>query len=123
MREFWLPGRPVPASRPRGKSGQGGYYEEPYRSWLDVAHGEALRQRVRPVLDSAVRASVRVTPDGIRVQVTPYPEEPKALRYGLRGDLDNYVKGALDALTGSAYVRDSQVVRLDARFMQGGDDG
>ena len=78
----------------------------------------------QPQLTDEVVAEVIVRPGSISIDLTPaVPSRPK----GIRGDLDNYVKAALDAcqaanLAGggrsanSWILDDRQVVAIEARF-------
>jgi Holliday junction resolvase RusA-like endonuclease len=107
-----IPGRPVPASRPRVTKGHA-YYPKRYADWLEAAAWQA-RSRCKPV-DGAVAVSVVVRRDSIEVEIVPSKVQRPS---GLRGDLDNYgAKAVLDALQkGGVLVNDSQVTELTVRF-------
>lgn len=89
-----IPGRPVPAARPRVTK-NGTYYPERYQEWLAVAK-TYTRQ-----------AWLGKAPMSGRVEVT-------AVFTGAHGaaDIDNLIKGALDALQGIVIVNDKQVTEL-----------
>ena len=61
-------------------------------------------------LEGPVEVSLTYTPECsiITVQESPHDATP------LRGDIDNYVKLTLDALNGTAWEDDKQVVRISA---------
>ena len=99
--EFYLPHPPVPAARPR-VSKWGTYYPKTYRVWrLDTE--ASLARFERPV--TTVRGPVYAT-------VYSVCKRPKKLTVELpRGDVDNFAKAVLDAVTRSKLVwhDDSQV--------------
>jgi len=113
MTRLWIPGRPVPAARPRVAAGHA-YTPAGYREWLEAAAWEVkaagIDRRTGPVTVNLV-----IHPTGIGIGLSEPP--PPVGRGGLRGDLDNYIKAALDALTGGgAWEDDRQVSHLTARF-------
>jgi Holliday junction resolvase RusA-like endonuclease len=57
-----------------------------------------------------VSIELEFTSEGAYVWCEPVP----SARSSIRGDIDNLVKGCLDAFQGQLYHRDSQVVRLIA---------
>lgn len=54
---------------------------------------------------------VDIATDHIVVAITKVDHKPQ----GMRGDLDNYVKAAMDALNNVAFVDDNQIVSITAR--------
>lgn len=107
-----IPGRPVPAARPRVVKGHA-YYPKRYADWLLAAgwivHGQASER-----FDGPVRVSVVIGERGIVVEVAPSGVvRPR----GLRADLDNIAKAILDALqAGGVLANDSQVTVIEASF-------
>lgn len=107
-----IPGKPVPAARPR-VTRRGTYYPTRYRDWLLAAgwivHGQATER-----LSGPVRLSLVIGAKGIQVEVSPSGVlRPK----GVRGDLDNLCKACLDALqAGGALADDAQVTEIVASF-------
>lgn len=104
--ELWVPGRPVPAARPRVVNGHA-YTPQRYRDWKS---GAAFRLRTGTTarFDGPVSVQVRVGADGVEVAVESVPpSRPK----GVRGDVDNYVKAALDALVDSGVIGDDVSVQ------------
>ncbi len=101
--EFYLPHPPVPAARPR-VSKWGVYYPKTYRTWrLDT--DASLARFERPV--TTVRGPVYVT-------VYSVCKRPKKLTRELpRGDVDNYSKAVLDAVTRTGLVwKDDDQVKI-----------
>lgn len=92
---FTIPGKPVPAARPR-VTRNGTYNERRYKDWLDAAKTYARQ------------AWVGRAPMSGKVEVT-------ASFTGAHGsaDIDNLVKGVLDALQGIIIFNDKQVTHLD----------
>lgn len=88
-----IPGRPVPASRPKVTK-NGTYYPQRYRDWLDTAKVYARQAWLGkepltgPVMVGVVFAGARSN-----------------------ADTDNLLKGVLDALTGTIIRDDRQVTR------------
>lgn len=111
MIEAWIPGKPVPWQRTRN----GRRTDERYGAWKDLAAGVMLQARMPDgKLEGPVAARATVKPGGIAVVFynVDYLERPR----GLRGDLDNYVKGVLDAANGVMYGDDAQVSLIAAEF-------
>lgn len=115
-RTLWLPGRPVPAARPRFDSRTGrAYTSRRYEEWKERAVLEVRSSSPGPAHSGPVETLVDVTAEGIAVRVVPLRRRfrPK----GLRGDLDNYLKAALDALVEADVLEDDRHVEsIDARF-------
>lgn len=91
---FTIPGRPVPAARPR-VTRNGTYYPRRYQTWLDSAKVYARQAWLgKAPLEGDV--------------------EVHAAFYGARdtADIDNLTKGALDAISGSIINDDKQVAVL-----------
>lgn len=99
-----IEGPPVPASRPR-VSRWGTYYGKQYKAWRQMAEAW-LANFEFPTLDGPVRAEI--------VIVCRRPQKPS--KVFPRGDIDNYVKAALDAVVKWTPVLndDDQVVRMRA---------
>lgn len=111
-----IPGPPVPAARPRVNTETGrAYTPKRYAEWKKRAAGVVARavEKAQPLVGT-VEAEVLVAEDGIWVTLTEV-NQPRPKR--LKGDIDNYLKGALDAATqGGAIADDSDVVDTKARF-------
>ena len=118
-----IPGRPVPASRPRvvrGRERADGSWSKPhafyprrYADWLEAASWQVRASGKR--VEGPVRVSVVVRRDSIEVEVTPSSVQRPS---GVRGDLDNIAgKAVLDALVaGGVLADDRQVTVLEATF-------
>lgn len=102
--EVVLPLAPVPAARPRvGRWGT--YYPKTYAKW---------RETVKRLVEGM---SFRTPPTtrALFVSVFMVCARPKTTkRLWPRGDVDNFVKAACDALNKAAYGDDDQIVRLYA---------
>lgn len=84
---FQIDANPTPASRPR-VTRWGVYYGKNYTKFMAAAKPQAKQHNGSPT-DQALAVSVEVI-----------VEKPKTGKLSLpRGDVDNYVKGPLDALT------------------------
>lgn len=104
---IWVPHRPKTKGRPR-MTRRGRTYTP-----ADTLEHEALIRSYwdGPCYDGPVEVKVAYHPDGQSVVVRPLGEtlvRPK----GLRGDVDNYMKLTLDALNGTAFDDDRQVLTL-----------
>lgn len=107
-----IPGRPVPASRPRVTRGHA-YYPKRYADWLDAASWQ-VRASAKPV-DGPVRVELVFRRGSVEMTVLPGPARPS----GVTGDIDNLVKGCLDAaVRGGMLADDSQVTVLQASFAE-----
>jgi Holliday junction resolvase RusA-like endonuclease len=84
-----LPFPPTPASRPRVTK-WGTYYGKTYKAYRDLADKAIPESRQPPMLGN-LHCTVEF--------VCPKPKTSK--RSNPRGDIDNHVKAALDAITGT----------------------
>ena len=103
---FTIPGRPVPASRPRVTNGRA-YYSPTYSIWRSEAHRWARAAMIG-----------RDPFDG--------PCILEAWFYGLaaNADIDNALKAVLDCTNGTIVIDDRQYVEVHAfRESYIGDDG
>lgn len=93
---------PVPASRPR-VSKWGTYYTGTYKRWIKDA------EVAIPEAEVTHQGNLSVTLDLVAVR------PPTTKRDNPRGDIDNYIKAVLDALTKKHYWNDDdQIVHLYA---------
>ena len=103
--ELMLPLPPVPAARPRvGRWGT--YYPKTYRKWRDET--EEMLKRFADVSEPVERGPVYVV-------IHTVAKRPQRLTRGFpRGDVDNFAKAALDAVTraGLIWHDDDQVIVL-----------
>mgnify|MGYP002631283912 CR=1 FL=1 len=112
----FIPGQPVPCARPRVVNGRA-YTPGDYARWKQ---GAALLLRAqRVILTGPVWVEMTVyhrRPIGRPPTITPDDWRTGRAHYAIgRGDLDNYVKGLLDAMQdGGVLVNDRQVVHLVA---------
>ncbi len=103
-----IPGKPEPASRPRVTTGHA-YYPPKYQSWLEAATWEVRRQR-GGTITGPVKLVVRFFIDRVEVDVFPGRHRPSMLW----GDIDNLVKGVIDACqAGGLLADDRQVTELE----------
>ena len=106
-----LPGRPVPASRPRVTRGHA-YYPKRYSEWLDAAAWQVRATGER--IDGPVSVSLRFLRDSTVIEVAASEVVRPS---GVTADIDNLAKAGLDALQrGGLLENDSQVVELSVRF-------
>jgi Holliday junction resolvase RusA-like endonuclease len=96
-----VPGRPVPAPRPRVHAG-GAHYPKRYTDAKEDLQRfflvDLVNRRLRQRYEGAVRVDVTFAVDR-------------------RGDVDNLAKTVLDALNGVVLVDDRQVVDLHAKLV------
>lgn len=96
-------GIPSPASRPR-VTRFGTYYTKPYVTWM----ADCQRQMV-----DQINASVLAGHGHIWCAVEVIVAKPKTTKLSLpRGDVDNYVKGVLDAGTKAGIWGDDVAIEL-----------
>lgn len=121
-----IPGRPVPWAR--ATSGADSRTGRPRRftptaqkAWGRLA-ADALAAHARwRHLDGEVAVTVTVRPDRVDVSAVSLHTDDKRRPRGLPGDIDNYAKAVLDALTESGVLADDrQVVSLEIHFDPGG---
>lgn len=113
--EFFLPGAPPPAPRPRfrvitAKKGQtfvSTYYDKKYATYLKDAP-KAIMKLV---------GGLETLTGPVSLNVTFHIERPKTTRRATpRYDLDNYLKAIMDAMTHAAvWLDDDQVAHIAAR--------
>jgi Holliday junction resolvase RusA-like endonuclease len=120
MVRFRLEGRPVPFGRHEG-TGKKAHNPEEYAAWrAEQGHKLKALLKLRPprvdLHDDPVRVHVWLEGAAVEVEVV---REVHALRpKGLRGDIDNYVKGVLDVLVDAGVVGDDrQVQAVTAEFV------
>ena len=107
---------PVPASRPR-VTRWGTYHTTPYKNWLDqAAKTLAACSAVKSLTDASLLVYVESVVTKARTSKLTRP----------RGDVDNYAKGPLDAITRAArhWHDDVQVTALlsTKRFADPGEE-
>jgi Holliday junction resolvase RusA-like endonuclease len=99
---------------------------------MSVFNGRIVHQKSKRLMDwrsaIATEAKTAVTElDGAvaigMVFVVARPKTVKRLLPSVKPDLDKYVRAVMDALTGVAYVDDSQVVSLYAEKVYGSKPG
>lgn len=109
-----IPGRPVPASRPRVTKGHA-YYPRRYADWLSQASWQVRASGKR--VDGPVKVVLRFRRDSVEVEVLPGDARPS----GVVADIDNLAKAALDALVaGGVLGDDSQVTGLEVSMCEEG---
>lgn len=115
---FFVDGIPVAQARPR--FARLGNHVKAY----DPAKSKDWKAYVAMVARSK---GVRVRQGALRVSMSFSFLKPKSAKkrahHTVRPDLDNLVKGCKDALTGIAWVDDSQVVEIEARKFYGDTPG
>lgn len=108
-----IPGKPVPASRPR-VTRWGTYYAKTYKNWREAAH--SALEEVKTKFSGQIAVLTQV--------VAPRPKTTK--RSYPNGDIDNYEKAAWDAVTkcSSAWDDDDQitVALTTKRYAEGDED-
>ena len=101
--------RPKVKARPRHT--KKGHVFTPKETLIEEDYvAEAWRDQVGEQIEGPVEVFVAYSPTCTLLTVVESPHDAKTLR----GDLDNYVKLSLDALTGVAWEDDIQVVRIMA---------
>jgi len=101
--------RPKVKARPRHT--KKGHVFTPKDTLVEEDHvAQAWRDQVGERIDGPVEVLLVYSPACTLLTVVESPHDAKTLR----GDLDNYVKLSLDALTGVAWEDDIQVVRIMA---------
>ena len=102
---IFFPGTPTTASRPRVTRQGWAYYEKSYKEWMKAAHAVLKKM---PCAHFPGPVSVLI---GIAVKRPKKPTNPFP-----RGDVDNFAKGPLDALTkAEVWPDDNVVVKLTVR--------
>lgn len=108
---LWLPGRPRAWTRTRGR-GSGRFNDPGYATWLEET-GWRLRSEVREPLTGQLAVDVEFFEDGTSLVVS---ESSRSRPTKQRGDLDNLVKGLLDAGNKVVWNDDKQVSIIRAQF-------
>ncbi len=114
--------KPVPWKRTRGQ-GNKRYLDPDYRAWKESFGYVAKFAHDGVPWDWPVIVGIQIAPDGVRAvfvplglsadfDLTPITERPKGIRF----DLDNGVKGILDASQGIVIVDERLVVSIHAAF-------
>ena len=113
---FFVPGRPLPFMRVR--HGKGRHWNAPeYDAFKDKVAWAARAAGVLgdPDEDMCWELDVILSPDGLTVTAKPV----ERIKSGLRGDIDNYAKGVMDALQGVVYKNDKHVSKLTVEHWKG----
>ncbi len=121
MPRLTLPGRPI--AYPRTSISPQGRRVTParYRQWLHAAAWEIRNSATPRDIAGPVAAEIIVGPDAVTVEISELDDLWKRPK-GVRGDIDNYAKAALDAsqfpIGGFPgwILNDRQVLILRARF-------
>lgn len=100
-----IPGKPVPASRPRIARGHA-YYAPKYQVWKEAA-AWLVRSAGKPMA-GPVKVSILFRRDSTEVEVTPGPHRPAGLFF----DLDNGAKAVMDALVAGGVLEDDRMVTV-----------
>ena len=112
-----IPGTPIAFARPGQTPSGKRYTPANYGDWKQKAVGYMrMVNRVPRIGTGPVQAIVTVRSNQLAIALTPVeaPGRPK----GIRGDLDNYVKAALDAAQDAGWIADDrQITQLVAEFM------
>ena len=108
--EFTVRGRPKPKGRPR-MTRRGRVYTPAETLEAEDKYVEAVDKR-KKAFKGPVKVTLTFEKDQTYVKIQEAPEEWKT---ALRGDLDNYIKLALDGIEKSGLIEnDSQAVQIDA---------
>ena len=106
---FLVHGRPVPKGRPR-MSRKGRVYTPAKTVSAEEEYSIAVGDDA-PIFEGPVRVELTFNVDSTMVTIIPAGD----WKSPLRGDLDNYIKLALDGIQRAGIiVNDSQVVHIDA---------
>ena len=113
--ETWIPGPPVPQSRPRLGRGGRVYHEPDSAAWREAATIIMRAQRLGDTLaDGLYRAYVDVVLERPVRRPERVPADVWALGLrcpaGGRGDVDNYAKAAMDAAVEAGWIADDHLV-------------
>ncbi len=100
-----VPGRPVPAARPRIVKGHA-YYPPKYQQWKEAAAWQ-IRSQGQPIT-GPVKVVLRFHPDSVEIEVVPGDHRPAKLW----GDVDNLIKSALDSLVAGGVLEDDRMVTV-----------
>lgn len=109
---------PVPASRPRVRRYGGVYYGKRYTEWREFA--ERYLPRVEKTYEGMIHVEMEIVCSPPKTVKRSHP----------RGDIDNYIKAMLDAMTGTKdnpkgyWLDDDQIVSMYAmkRFTLEGEE-
>ncbi len=122
--EFFLPGAPLPAPRPRfrvittrgGQSFVSTYYDKKYKTFLEEAP-VAIRQRANRHATKNPSAPLLPLEGPLEMVAHFYIERPKSTKRDTpRFDIDNYLKGLMDAMTkAGVWNDDDQVAKVLAK--------
>lgn len=106
MSEFdlWVPGRPIPKGRPR--LGRRGRVFTP-QTTIDYEAKIAMATKGLEQLDGPVEVYLEFSPDGLLIHAWEI-DIPAVSK--LRGDIDNYIKSALDGLQKNHFLQDGMGV-------------
>lgn len=111
MRSWVIRGVPRPASRPR-VTRNGTFYSKTYRDWKKNAL-EQYPPLDEHMFDGPIQVRIHVLSDALYIEVSELltGQRPK----GVRGDVDNYIKSAMDFLQdANIIVNDRQVEKVTA---------
>lgn len=100
MIKLIIPGRPVPYVR---MTQRGKYVKENAKRYL------AYKDTIKYIAIGQIKGEIET--ENVKVIVRVYLHGKKA-PMGNDGDIDNYIKSALDSLNGIAYKDDRQVIKV-----------
>jgi Holliday junction resolvase RusA-like endonuclease len=118
MSEIEIKGRPVPFARPGRRADGRRYTPKAYAGWKRLAASTMslglARRQIEKVETGPVKATIVVRSEGVTIELEPSARiRPKYVR----GDLDNYLKAALDAAQDAGWISDDrQVVEIAVVF-------